>query len=276
MSEHQRELEIVRALLRRAGELALDVYRRPFGADRKADRSPVTEADRVVNAFLCEQLAAAFPGDLVVGEESGFDGAVPATGRAWFVDPIDGTKDFILKNDEWSIMAGLAVDGVATVGVVFEPAVDRMYFAAAGAGAWRVADGQTTRLMRASAKPASDAVVVNSRNHPDPRIQRIVERLGITEQFEHGSVGCKLARIAEGRADVYFNFSGRCAMWDTCGPEAIIREAGGDLVDTEGRHLVYAGASTAVKVGFFAATSAVLDPVAAAVDALRAELRPDP
>lgn len=270
-----RELKLVRQLLRQAGEIALDVYARDFSAEEKADRSPVTEADKRVNAFLCERLEAEFPGDLVVGEESEFEGGVPASGRSWFVDPIDGTKDFILKNGEWSVMAGLVVDGTARVGVVYEPAVDRMYYAATGHGAWRVVGDETVRLERAAGKPVADATIVNSRNHPDARVQKVVQRLGITKQFAHGSVGCKLARIAEGEADAYFNFSGRCYMWDTCGPEVIIREAGGDLVDFEGRQLTYAGPTTRVPVPFFACTSAVLDPVRDAVLALSDELQPE-
>lgn len=275
MTDLGRELAIASSLAREAGDIALQVYAREFTAEQKADRSPVTEADKRVNAFLCDAIAQRFPGDLVVGEESGFKGALPATGRAWFIDPIDGTKDFILKNGEWSVMIGLAIDGRAAAGVVFEPAFDRMYYGAEGEGAWRVSAGERTRLERTAAKDARNAVIVNSRNHPDARIQKVADRLGITEQFAHGSVGCKLARIAEGKADVYFNFSGKCGMWDTCAPEAIIRQAGGDLVTIQGKHLSYAGDSTQVSKPFYASTGAVMDPVGEAVRALAAELQPE-
>lgn len=113
---------------------------------------------------------------------------------------------------------------------------------------------------------ATQAVAINSRNHPDPTILGVLQRLGITRSWEHGSVGCKVARIAEQRADVYMNLSGKCHMWDTCGPEVILREAGGDLVDNLGNPLVYAGDTTRVKAPFVAATSRLLPAVLRALD----------
>ncbi len=276
MTDLGRELAIASDLAREGGAIALEIYSRPITAEQKADRSPVTEADKRVNKFLCEGIANAFPNDLVIGEESGFTGPIPQAGRVWFIDPIDGTKDFILKNGEWSVMLGLAIDGRAVAGVVYEPAMDRMYYGAEGEGAWRVSAGERVRLERTATKAPSDTIIVNSRNHPDPRIQAVADKLGITQQFQHGSVGCKLARIAEGLADVYFNFSGKCSMWDTCGPEAIIRQAGGDLVNFAGDNVVYAGKSTGVHEPFFAAaTAAVLGPIGRTVRAMSDDLQPE-
>lgn len=261
-------------LVEQAGAIAMEVYATDFSSRAKADDSPVTEADRRVNAFLVDALRAAFPGDLVVGEESGFTGEVPTHGRSWFVDPVDGTKDFILKNDEWSIMVGLAVDGQAVLGVVGEPALGQLYWAGAGLGCWRRIAGHADERLHTPPRALADAIVVNSRNHPDPHVAKLLGVLGVTRSFEHGSVGCKLARIAEGRADAYFNFSGKCHMWDTCAPEVLLREAGGDLVDLDGRQLRYVGASTRVRSPFFAASAAVLEPIAAALAPLATELRP--
>ncbi len=274
MTKYKAEIDLALELAHRGGEVALEVYNREFTADEKADRSPVTEADRRVNDLICPALQEAFPEDLVIGEESGFDGEIPATGRSWFVDPIDGTKDFILKNGEWSIMIGLCVDGKAVAGVVYEPAHGRFYFAAEDSGAWCRTPGQADTRLEAETKEVHEAIIVNSRNHPDPRIQLVADRLGITEQFPHGSIGCKLARIAEGTADLYFNFSGRCHMWDACAAELIIREAGGDLVGVQGERIVYAGSTTRLTEPFFATTGAVKGPVVAAVQALADQLRP--
>lgn len=274
MSDFKAEIELAIELALQGGVVALEVYNREFTADEKADRSPVTEADRRVNDLICPALEAAFPDDLVIGEESGFSGEIPATGRSWFVDPIDGTKDFILKNGEWSIMIGLCVDGRAVAGVVYEPTHGRFYFAAEGEGAWCRQPGEPDQRLTAKSKPVADAIIVNSRNHPDPRIQLIADRLGITEQFPHGSIGCKLARIAEGTADLYFNFSGRCHMWDACAAELIIREAGGDLIGVEGERIVYAGNTTRLTEPFFATTGAVRESVTSAVQALADQLQP--
>lgn len=270
--EAERDLAI--RLAYAAGEIALEVYGREFTPSEKADKSPVTEADQRINDFLVEQLSAAFPNDLVVGEESDLGESVDAE-RAWFVDPIDGTKDFIKKNGEWSVMIGLAVQGVASLGVVFEPAFGRLYHAVAGGGAFERRDGTDTAMHVNTETDPAKATVVMSRSHPDPRITKVVEALHIANHYAHGSVGCKLADIAEGRADMYFNFSGRCSMWDTCGPEVIIREAGGDMVGFDGERIVYGGDSALVRQPFVAVANAWMHPVLEVTRSMADELAPE-
>lgn len=247
----QKELATAVELAHQAGEIALEVYHRDFGHAEKADRSPVTEADRKVNEFLVEALKKAFPGDMVVGEES--DDEFDKLGdRVWFVDPIDGTSDFIQKNGEWSVMIGLAVEGRAVAGVVYEPAHRRTYYGASGMGATRIADGISERVRMKSTPPMRDAVCVTSRSHHDKLADKILLRLGVGKTFKHGSVGCKIARMIDGRAQIYLNTSGQCGMWDTCGPEAILREAGGELLDFNGRAISYRGESIDLDTPFIA------------------------
>ncbi len=258
MGAYARELSVAIELVERAAPVAMAIYGREFTVEEKQNRDPVTEADRKVNTLLVEGLRAAFPDDLVIGEESGHEGAVGAH-RAWFVDPIDGTSDFIRKNGEWSVMVGLVVDGVARVGVVDEPALGATYWAADGEGCFRRRGGVTERVcVRDDADPAQ-ATVVLSRSHPDPDTEAVLAALGVTRRFQHGSVGCKVARIIDGSADLYFNFSGACHMWDVAGPDAILREAGGALVTLGGGGVPYAGATTRVELPFVACTSALRD-----------------
>lgn len=267
------ERDLALQLAERAGAIALEIYQRPFTAEEKADKSPVTEADRRINAFLVAAIQQAFPDDLVIGEESAAATSLDAP-RVWFVDPIDGTSDFVKKNGEWSVMIGLAIDGSAALGVVAEPTRDRVLWAVAGQGAWlRDADSERQLRVRDDAEPET-ATVVNSRSHPDARIERVVERLRVANTYAHGSVGCKLAHIAEGRADMYFNFSGKCSMWDTCGPEVIIREAGGDLVGFDGAPIRYAGHSTDVPQPFVATTDVWKARVLEVTGAMADELDP--
>lgn len=247
------ERDLALSLADRAATIALEIYQRPFSAEEKADKSPVTEADRRINAFLVDAIQQAFPDDLVIGEESAAATDLDAH-RVWFIDPIDGTSDFVKKNGEWSVMIGLAIDGKAALGVVAEPTRERVFWAVEGEGAWQRDAGGERRLRVRDVGTPETATVVNSRSHPDARIERVVERLAVANSYAHGSVGCKLAQIAEGRADMYFNFSGKCSMWDTCGPEVIIREAGGDLVGFDGERIVYAGQSTDVPRPFIATT----------------------
>lgn len=259
------ELTTALSLALDAGHEALRIAQGDFRVDHKsADASPVTEADRRGNALITAGLAAAFPDDRIVAEES----ANPEPGshpRLWFVDPVDGTRDFVLRNGEWSVMIGLAIEGRAALGVVYQPQLDRLYFGIVGHGAFlRCGSEQTALTVRHTTDPDLLAVA-ESRNHPDPRITTLREALGIRNTYSHGSVGLKLAHIAEGRADVYFNFSGKCHMWDTCAPEALIRAAGGDVFDFSGHPLTYRGTTSRVASAFVASTAAMRSPLVAAL-----------
>jgi 3'(2'), 5'-bisphosphate nucleotidase len=247
------ELDACEALALRAGELALAIYCQPFDVAFKEGDDPVTAADRALNAMLVEAIATRFPQDVVIGEESTWDGAVES-GRVWFIDPIDGTRDFVKKNGEWSIMIGLVVDGRPSVGVVYQAATGDLYSAASGAGAWHRVGSSRRQLRVSDDQDAEELVHVSSRSHPDARIQTLVRALGIQREYQHGSVGCKLAQIAEQRASLYVNLSGACHMWDCAGPDVLIREAGGILMDLRGRPLSYTGRDTLVRAPFVATT----------------------
>jgi 3'(2'), 5'-bisphosphate nucleotidase len=264
------DLQFILELVQHASILAMDIYQRDFSVDFKSADDPVTEADRRVNEHLCTAIRDRFPHDLVIGEESGFDGEIPESGRIWFVDPVDGTSDFVKKNGEWSIMVGLVVDGVPIMGAVLQPATDELFYASQGAGAWlRDATGIRCLHVVNPSRP-QDAIVVGSRSHPDPRIEAVKQAVGLEFEYTHGSVGCKLGHIASQRAHVYFNFSGRCHMWDTAGPEIILEEAGGMLVDLHGQRIRYTGGSTLVTQPFVATVPSLLQPLRDYFD-----LRPD-
>ncbi len=270
--QYNEEVSLAIELARQAGEIAIEIHDREYDVALKSgDRGPVTEADRRINEFLVQRVSQAFPDDTVLGEET--KAAVDLNAdRLWIIDPIDGTKDFLKKNGEWSIMIGFTVGGSAKVGVVYQPSVGKLYSAVEGQGAWVERAGVSRRLHVSRDADSRHATIVNSRSHPDDRIDRIQQRLGVRVGYRHGSVGCKLAHIAEARADMYFNLSGRCGMWDTCGPEVIIREAGGDLTDLDGHPLHYGGESTLVDVPFVATTDALKPAVLAAWAELREEL----
>jgi signal peptide peptidase SppA len=178
-----------------------------------------------------------------------------AAGRKMTEVQVRQLADGRVHGAEEARQLGLIDHERAALGVVAEPTRDRVLWAVAGLGAWlRDAHGERQLRVRDDAEPET-ATVVNSRSHPDARIERVVERLRVANTYAHGSVGCKLAHIAEGRADMYFNVSGKCSMWDTCGPEVIIREAGGDLVGFDGAPIRYAGHSTDVPQPFIATTN---------------------
>lgn len=263
---YRHEMQTAIELAREASAIAMEIYARDFDYEEKAnDGGPVTEADLRINEFLTQKLSEAFPNDAVIGEESDLSKIKADVHRRWIIDPIDGTKDFLQKNGEFSVMIGLAVEGRAELGVVAEPANNKIYGGAPGMGAFVIDEkGRHKELFIDPAVLVENATIVNSRNHPDPTIDQIRDALGITKEYRHGSVGCKVAHISDGRADLYINLSGRCHWWDVCGPEAIVRQAGGVLVDLQGKELRYEGTDTTVHQPFFAANRVLKDAVIAA------------
>jgi 3'(2'), 5'-bisphosphate nucleotidase len=231
------ELKKVEALARLAGKAALRFYG-DVAAEYKAANSPVTAADRASNEVIAAGLGAAFPGDPILSEESRDSLDRLKSERLWIVDPLDGTKEFLAQNGEFSVMIGLAVRGEPVLGVVYLPAVDVLYSAQRGGGAWVTRAGLTERLTceHVNGKPLR---MVGSRSHPDPLLLKMQEALGITDVRPSGSVGIKCALIAERERDLYVHPVPYLKEWDTCAPEAILREAGGAVSDCTGAPLRY-------------------------------------
>jgi 3'(2'), 5'-bisphosphate nucleotidase len=236
-------VEAVR-LARMAGAILLEVYgQEDFQVaykDGAAKANPVTEADTRVNTFLVERLGDTFPRDGIVAEESDErDGA--QRGRCWYVDPLDGTKEFIARNGEFSVMIGLAVGGEARLGVVYQPTEDRLYRGVVGESAFVEIGSATYSLEVQTVDDPSALRLVSSRSHRDATTDALVKSLGISEEMQSGSVGLKCGLIARREADLYAHFSNKTWAWDSCGPEAILRAAGGHFSDLGGAPRRYEG-----------------------------------
>jgi 3'(2'), 5'-bisphosphate nucleotidase len=246
----ERELVAAERLAREAGAAVM----RTYGAARSEvvdHRSPVTEADRASNRVIVAGIAAAFPGDPILSEESADAPERLDAERVWIVDPLDGTKEFLARNGEFAVMIGLAVGGRACLGIVFCPAVDALFSAAEGRGAYVERGGSRRRLVRAPW--TGDRIrMVGSRSHPDPRLAAIQRALAGSEMAPCGSAGVKCARIAEGERDLYVHPVPYLREWDTCAPEAVLREAGGSVTDCLGEPLVYNKPSPAQPHGILA------------------------
>ncbi len=235
----EKELEVARELARDAGRILLEFYEGETKVQWKGHDDPVTAADHAANDMLVRELNRRFPGDAVLSEELPDDLARLKKDRVWMVDPMDGTKQFIERIGEFAVMIGLAIEGEPKLGVVYHPSLDRMYYATPGAGAFVEEKWSTKRLRVSTVSDPSQMIMAMSRSHPSPRSGRIREKLGVTQQIQHGSVGLKFGLIAEGRAHLYVNTSSRTNQWDTCGPEAILREAGGVVTDWNGEPMRY-------------------------------------
>ncbi len=246
----ERELEVALAAVAEAVEAVMAVYAAGGDGDaveKAGGAGPVTAADRRANAILVERLGAAFPEDAMLAEESADDPRRLTAARLWCVDPLDGTKEFIARNGEFSVMVGLVerATGRPLLGVVAEPVTGLTLAAVAGEGAWKVLPGGGRAPLRTSARAeAAEVRLIVSRSHPDRETQAVVASMGPAGLTPCGSVGVKIGRIVEGHADAYLNFSGKTRFWDTCGPDIILHEAGGRLTTLDGAPLDYSAAST--------------------------------
>lgn len=233
-------LPALQALAQRAGEAILDVYRRRDIAVRgKADDSPVTEADERAEALLLAGLAKLDPGTPVVSEEAAAAGQAPAVGDCfWLVDPLDGTKEFLQRNGEFTVNLARIEGGVPVLGVVWAPAVQRMFVGQHGAGAW-AGDGRTLQPIACRAVPAMGLTVVASRSHHDAaRLEAWLAGQRVAALRQAGS-SLKLCLVASGEADLYPRF-GRTMEWDIAAGHAVLAAAGGRVRSlADGRELAY-------------------------------------
>jgi 3'(2'), 5'-bisphosphate nucleotidase len=243
MIELSRAAQVALEAAREASEVVMRLYETPFQVDYKAKDDPVTRADREANALICERLAKRFPGMPIVAEESdpGSYAGFEEAGECWFVDPLDGTREFVAKNGEFAVMIGLARGGKATMGVIVAPTWPGAYVGIVGEGAWEVAaDGSRTPVRASSRHSLEGAAIVVSRSHPPPRIAAFVSRARSREAVVYGSSGLKAVLVAIGRYDVYLQ-PGRAGMrWDACASEALVAAAGGQCTDAHGDAFDYA------------------------------------
>lgn len=258
-----RELQEASRIAREAGRILLGIYATDFDVDFKGKADPVTEADRRGNDYIVEQLRTVFPEDGVVAEESPDRTDAVMRGRVWYVDPLDGTKEFIAKNGEFSVMLGLAIDGRATLGVVYQPVLHKLYAGVVGQGATLEQKGERTPLRVSDEADPSALRLVVSRSHRSKSTDLLVERLGITRESRSGSVGLKVGLIAEQATDLYVHISDKSSAWDACGPEAILRAAGGRFTDLAGDEYCYGGAGGDLRNsrGILACNAAAFDAV---------------
>jgi 3'(2'), 5'-bisphosphate nucleotidase len=253
------ELETAERLAREGGAAAMEFYGLAT-SQAKAGESPVTEADHAANRVITSGLATTFPADAILSEETRDSRARLDAERLWVVDPLDGTKEFLAQNGEFSIMIGLAIGGRAVLGVVYCPAIDVLYAAAEGQGSW-VEQGGERRPLTCAPAPGPEPRPGGARSHPDPLLVRMQQALGITDVLPCGSVGVKCARIAERVRDLYIHPVPFLKEWDTCAPEVMLREAGGVVTDCRGEQLAYNKPEPTQPYGILACAPGVFEAV---------------
>ena len=240
---YDHELQIAIALAREAGAAILRLYKEPLDVQQKSyadDYEPVTEADRVANRIIVDRLIAEFPHDGILAEESIDTTHRLEKPRVWMVDPLDGTTGFIQGNGDFAVQIGLAENGECVVAVVYQPLTGVMYRAALGGGSWiERPNFPAQRANVSDHNQLSGMRLAASRSHRSPRMNRVVTSLGFQEEVQRGSVGIKVGLIVEQQCDVYIHLSPRTKQWDTCAPQLVLTEAGGELTDLFGMPLSY-------------------------------------
>ncbi|MBE2237321.1 MAG: 3'(2'),5'-bisphosphate nucleotidase CysQ [Caldilineaceae bacterium] len=233
------ELEFVSKLVREAATIVNTFYIGSSEVRYKPGDEPVTEADHSANQHIVERIRARFPEDGLLSEESKDDLTRLNNSRVWIVDPLDGTKEFIARNGEFSIMIGLVVEGRAMLGVVQQPATSLLYAGAAGHGAYLYEDGERIKLTVSNFADIRNMTMVSSRSHRQQIVDRIRAQLNITRERVSGSVGLKVGLITRQLADLYIHPSPGCKEWDLCAPQALLEAAGGRMTDCWGNPLRY-------------------------------------
>ncbi len=235
----------------------LEVYARDFDVERKEDSTPLTEADLAAHRRITAWLSALTPDIPVLSEESAeqcFELRKNWT-RYWLVDPLDGTREFVKKNGEFSVNIALIDDGNAVFGVIQQPVTGLVWHGAPGQGAYRRENGHDIAIE--TRKPASAPLrIAASRSHRDARTEAVIARFPRAEVVGLGS-SLKFCRIAEGNIDLYPRF-GPTSEWDTAAGQAILEAAGGVVVDPRGRPFRYNQRETLLNGDFFASADPAL------------------
>ncbi len=249
--------EAVIAVARRAAGEILAVYASAFAVTHKDDRSPLTAADLASHRCIVDGLRALTPDIPVLSEESrDIDIARRREwSTLWLVDPLDGTREFIKRNGEFTVNIALIEDGVATFGVIQQPVTGVLWHGALDGGAFR-RDGDAKIPIRVRTPATMPLRVAASRSHRDERTQALLDALPDSEAVACGS-SLKFCRIAEGGIDLYPRF-GPTSEWDTAAGQAILEAAGGSVVDPRGRPLRYNQRGTLLNGDFLAFGDAAL------------------
>lgn len=251
-------LQSLVAIAERAAALVLKTYEGEFDVELKGPNDPVTAADREANQLICDALRDSFPGCPIVAEESdpSLFGDFRHAPRVFFVDPVDGTREFVRRTGEFVVMIGCVEEERATAGVIWAPTLGTVWIGELGRGAYRrTGDGEFVPI-RPAAKTTPDAArLLVSRAQSAEETSALQVQLSVPSVDAMGSAGLKGAAVADGTADAYVapRYAGK--RWDACAPDAIVSAAGGILTDSRGAAIDYRSEDLVNRRGLVAANS---------------------
>jgi 3'(2'), 5'-bisphosphate nucleotidase len=233
------EIGAIVEIAEQAGQAILKVYERDFSVQQKADDSPLTEADMAAHHSILAALQKLTPDIPVLSEESA---AIPyaqrrAWSRYWLIDPLDGTKEFIRRNGEFTVNIAFIENGCPILGVVHVPVTGESYLGKVGVGAWKRQKNGNQVPIKANLTCQTPIRIVGSRSHAGESLQAMLQRLGEHRLISMGS-SLKLCLVAEGQADLYPRL-GPTSEWDTAAAQAVVEAAGGQVANLELQPLRY-------------------------------------
>ncbi|HSI44298.1 MAG TPA: 3'(2'),5'-bisphosphate nucleotidase CysQ [Methylotenera sp.] len=255
--DYQQYLEPIIAIAKAAGYAIMQVYSTDFSVVKKEDNSPLTQADVAAHNIIVDALKQLTPDIPSLSEESENIAAEvrQAWPRYWLIDPLDGTREFVKRNGEFTVNIALIENHKPVLGVVFAPVKNLLYFACEGYGAYKQQDNQVKERINIKIFDARKPIVAGSRSHQDQKmhhfIQNIEMNLGIYPELISMGSSLKICLVADGTADVYPRL-GPTFEWDTAAGHSILNEAGGDIVDEQGLPLRYNTKSSLLNPYFFA------------------------
>lgn len=251
-------LDQAKAIAQAAGVEIMAVYAHDFAVLEKEDKSPLTLADTAAHELIIQHLKRLEPELPILSEEAVGDFcAAKNFGCYWLVDPLDGTKEFIKRNGEFTVNIALIKDGHAVLGVVYAPVLNVAYLAVEGRGAFKEeADGKRMPIHVAEHMEGAPWRVVGSRSHTGDSLASLLKKLGSYELISMGS-SLKFCLVAEGSADVYPRL-GPTSLWDTAAAQCVVEQAGGSVLQLNGKPITYVDPSVILNPFFVAhGTSAV-------------------
>jgi len=231
------DIQEIIGIARLAGKKVMDYYASTYDYHFKSHGAPVTQADLASDEIIRQSLEK-FGVPILTEESRDFPERLDSQ-YLWIVDPLDGTNDFIKKDGEFSVLIGLVENGSPILGVVLEPCTGNIFFAENEKGAYRESEGKIEKLRVSVETETEKMKIFFSRSHLLEKELQLADNLNLKEKITLGSAGLKIARIAEGKGEIYVNSSNRTGEWDTCAPEVILKEAGGMITSGKGEPLPY-------------------------------------
>lgn len=245
-----RELNIAKELALRAGGVILGIYSNPFEIEYKEDETPITLADRKSNELIIKGLKESFPEHAILSEESEDNKTRLNNDWCWIIDPLDGTKEFIKKNGEFTVNIALAYKHRVVLGVIYLPATGQLYYAAQGIGAFYDFQGNI-REIKVSDR-TDNLRIVKSRSHSTDKLNELIERnKNRISTIKSAGSSLKGCLIASGEAEVYYRFS-LTKEWDTAAMQCIVELAGGIFKQMDHSDMIYNRENTLNDKGFYA------------------------